>query len=207
MHELTLKANFEVWRDYSVRKSKVDFLRFSETIFERDNYTCQFCGFQSKHYQEIIDLNDNYKKFDIASSVTTCCFCAQCFFLESVGIGNFGGGTLIYLPEISQANLNSFCHILFSAIAKNNDHKANAELIYRNLRFRTQQVEEQFGEGTSDPSAFGQLLIETNFYSVDMAFKKAIHENIRLLPSSARFKVQIEKWLETAFSDSAIDEN
>ena len=39
----------------------------------------------------------------VSNLVTACCFCGQCCFLESVSVGKYGGGTLIYLPEIDQA--------------------------------------------------------------------------------------------------------
>lgn len=206
MHELTLTANFEAWKIFTARKSKPDFLQFSEKVFERDNYTCQFCGFQARDYQEVIDLEHKYSKFNLATSVTACCFCSQCFFLESVGTGSFGGGTLIYLPEISQASLNSFCHVIFCAIANDTGYRSTAESIYRSLKFRSQQIEEQFGEGTSEPAAFGQLLIDSDAIN-NPELNFAIKQNIRLLPSRARFKAQIDRWAEAALTELAVDED
>ncbi len=78
-------------------------------------------------------------------------FCSQCYFLESVGVGGYGGGNLIYLPELTQAELNSLCHVLFCAISNDTGYKNSAQTIYRSFKFRTEAVEEKFGEGTSDP--------------------------------------------------------
>lgn len=205
MHELNLTANFSAWKIFSARKSKPDFLRFSEKVLARDNFTCQFCGFQAKEYQEVVDIEQNYQQLKISSAATACCFCTQCFFLESVGVGTFGGGSLIYLPEVSQANLNSFCHVIFCAISNDTGYRATAESIYRSLKFRTQQIEEQFGEGTSEPSIFGRLLIDSDSLRNE-DLKTAIKNNIRLLPSRAKFKVQIDHWAEAALNELSTEE-
>lgn len=192
MYSLTLAADFAAWKVFSARKSHRDFLAFSETIFERDAYTCQFCGFQSKAYMEVISLDRQYANPVLASSATACPFCAQCLFLESVGRGDFGGGSLIYLPEMSQAQLNSLCHVLFFAIEKETTYKTTAESIYRNLKFRSQPVEEELGETMSDPSALGRLLME--FGDNHPNLQEAMKTYIRLLPMRSQFKSQIQAW-------------
>ena len=193
MYPIKLAANFAAWKTFYARKSHPDFLAFSRRVFQRDNHTCQFCGFQAQEFQEIVNPDQNYAKPTLANSVTACCFCAQCFFIESVGQGDFGGGTLIYLPEISQTDLNGFCHIMFDAMTNETTYKSAAESVYRDLRFRSQPVEEQFGEGTSDPAVFGRMLIELNV-TTHAGIQEALQTSIRLLPSRSRFKTQIEHW-------------
>lgn len=174
-------------------------MNFSKKILRRDNYTCQYCGFQAREYQEIVNLDQNYHNNKLSNLVTACCFCTQCFFLESVGVSGYGGGTLIYLPEITQNNLDSFSHVLFCAIANDTGYRETAQSIYRSLKLRAQVVEEQFGEGVSNPGIFGQLLIESR--SKNIAQYDAVLTNIRLLPSRASFKTQIERWAATALSE------
>jgi len=43
-------------------------------------------------------------------------FLRAVLFLESVGVGGYGGGALVYIPEIEQVELNVLCHVLFCAI-------------------------------------------------------------------------------------------
>ena len=129
---------------------------------------------------------------------TACVFCTQCFFLEAAGVGDdSGGGTLIYLPEIRQTDINSFCHVLFCAIANGTDYKDGAQSAYRNLKLRSQPIEEKFGPGTSNPAIFGQLMIDylLNGGSTDPNLMR----DIRLLPSATKFQKQIETWAKTAF--------
>ena len=195
--ELKLVASPGSWRLYSARKADPRFKQFEQKILHRDRYTCRFCGFQAKLFQEIINLDGNYNHNKLDNMATACVFCAQCFFLESVGVGGYGGGTLIYLPELSQAQLNSFCHVLFCAITNDTGYKNNAQSIYRELKLRAQPIENKYGEGTSDPSFFAHLLIDSGL-SGDEVQREKIFTDIRLLASRAKFRKQIEGWASSA---------
>ncbi|HAU0816503.1 TPA: type IVB secretion system protein IcmJDotN [Legionella pneumophila] len=199
--ELKLIASPGSWRLYSARKIDERFKSYEQKIFQRDRYTCQFCGFQARLYQDIVNLDGDYTNNRLSNLVTACCFCAQCFFVESVGVGGYGGGTLIYLPELTQAELNSLCHVLFCAITNDTGYKSSAQNIYRSFKFRSQIVEEKFGEGTSDPAIFGQLIIDSGVNSKEI--REKLFKNIRLLPSRAKFRKQIEKWAASALEEIA----
>ena len=200
MHTLDLCSVPAAWRLFSARKLDPQFIKFSTHIFERDAYKCQFCGFQARQFQEIINLDKNYQNNKLSNLVTACCFCAQCFFLESIGKGDYGGGTLIYLPEISQSELNGLCHVLFCAIANATDYRVEAQNIYRTLKMRSKIVEQNLGEGMSNPSFVGQALIQA---SPDL--KKCPSPpwllQLRLLPARSKFIKQIEVWAAAALEE------
>ncbi|MBN9230721.1 MAG: HNH endonuclease [Legionella sp. 40-6] len=196
---LKLQATPGSWRLYSARKVDERFKTYELKVLQRDHYRCQFCGFQARLFQEVINLDNNYTNNKLNNLVTACCFCAQCFFIESVGVGGYGGGTLIYLPELSQTELNSLCHVLFCAITNDTGYKSSAHNIYRSFKYRSQLVEEKFGEGTSDPAMFGQLMIDAG---VDDEERRAkLFNNILLLPSRAKFRRQIERWAASALEE------
>lgn len=195
LHELKLNVTPGAWRLFAARKADPAFLKFSEKVWERDNYTCQYCGFQARVYQEIVNLDQNYNNNKLENMVTACCFCTQCFFLEAVGKNDYGGGIIIYMPEISQPELDGLCHVLFCAIANATNYRANAQAIYRSLKLRAQSVEEQLGEGMSHPSFLGQLLIEA------AAPAESILQNLRLLPSRSKFTQQIDEWAKAALEE------
>lgn len=196
---LKLIASSGAWRLYSARKADARFKAYELKVFQRDRYTCQFCGFQAKLFQEVINLNNDYTNNRLVNLTTACCFCAQCFFIESVGVGGYGGGTLIYLPELSQTELNSLCHVLFCAITNDTGYKSSAQNIYRSFKFRSQIVEEKYGEGTSDPAIFGQLIIDSAATAPEISDK--LFQNLRLLPSRAKFRKQIERWAASALQE------
>ena len=189
------------WRLYSARKVDARFKAFEQKIHRRDRYTCQFCGFQARLYQEVINHDGDYTNNKLSNLVTSCCFCAQCFFLESVGVGGYGGGTLIYVPELNQSQLNSLCHVLFCAITNDTGYKSSAQNIYRALKFRSQVIEDKFGEGTSDPAIFGQLIIDSGIKQDEV--RAQLFKNICLLPSRAKFRKQIEQWAASALQEIA----
>lgn len=173
------------------RKADPRFLDFTQKIFQRDHFSCQFCGRESKKYLEVINLDHNYFNNKTSNLVTACGFCSQCFFLESVGGGGYGGGVLIYLPEITQACLNAFCHVVFLAMDNNTEYKETAENAYRHLKLRSQIIEDEWGENMHEPALLGQLLIESGEKAI---FSKRIFTKVRLLPSRTAFKKEREAY-------------
>lgn len=199
MHELRLAVNLAGWRIFVRRRDDQAFLPVAKRVFERDNYTCQFCGFQAREYQEVVNLDGNYTNNKIGNLITCCCFCSQCLFLETVGMDEMGGGQLILAPEMSQADLNSFCHVLFCAMGNGTGYQESAQSIYRSLKFRSQPIENKFGPGTSSPATFGQLLLEFKQKNPDK--QTDILNDMRLLPSYPKFKVQLDAWAAAALEE------
>jgi len=82
-------------------------------ILERDDHTCQFCGFRSHKYQEVHFLNSNPEDLRPDNMVTACIYCHQCFDLEKASVMN--SGVLVWLPEIKQADLNHIARAIYVA--------------------------------------------------------------------------------------------
>jgi intracellular multiplication protein IcmJ len=199
MQELQLAVNLTGWRIFVRRREDKAFLPVATRVFERDNYTCQYCGFQAKEYQEIVNLDGNYTNNKLSNMITTCCFCSQCLFLDTLSLEEMGGGQLIYAPEMSQADLNSFCHVLFCAMGNGTGYQESAQAIYRGFKFRSQIIENKFGPGTSNPATFGQLVLEYKMQHPDSTTN--IMKDIRLLPSYTKFKVQLDAWAAAALEE------
>ncbi len=83
----------------------------SEKTLKRDDFTCRFCGFRSTQFQRVIPWS---VKGDLPY-VTACTFCEQCVFLDRAGA--MGSGHLIWLPEISQLELNHLMRAIYIARA------------------------------------------------------------------------------------------
>jgi intracellular multiplication protein IcmJ len=196
VYPIKLSAAPNAWRLFMLRKADPSFASFGKKIFERDNYTCQFCGFRATNYQEIINLDQNYNNNQPRNLVTACCFCAQCFFIESIGKQDYGGGTVIYLPKVTQNDLNALCHILFQTMANATDYQNEAQNLYRSLTLGSKVVEKILSEGMSDPALLGRMIIDA--YMEDrVATTEKILKHLRLLPSRDKFNTQILAWAGT----------
>lgn len=82
-------------------------------VFERDNHTCNYCGFQSQKFQLVHVKDGNPRNHDDANLATSCIYCHQCFHLDQ--ISDMKSGVLIWMPEISQAQLHHLARALYVA--------------------------------------------------------------------------------------------
>ena len=200
MYPVVLNASLTNYSAFISRKTNPRFHDMAKRVWERDAYSCQYCGFQAREFQEVVNLDQDYRNNHFDNLVTACCFCTQCFFLESLGEGGYGGGTLVYIHEMSQAEINSLCHVLFCAMVNNTIYKDSAQALYRSLRLRSNCIEEQLGEGMSQPAIFGQMLVD---YTATNTVKQPLKilKNLRVLPSRGRFKKRIERWAKAALEE------
>lgn len=186
MLPIVLSATPQNWRLFTQRREDPAFKSFEKKIFNRDNYTCRFCRFSGKLGVEVVNRDQDYHNNHINNLLTSCLFCTQCFFLEAIGRGQFGGGVLIALPEITQAELNALCHVLFESMLSKNAYAKEARNIYRALKLRLKIVEDQLGEGFSNPALLGEGLVNANQKSINVLGEE-VEKSLRLLPDFSKF--------------------
>ncbi|MGE4313112.1 MAG: type IVB secretion system protein IcmJDotN [Pseudobdellovibrionaceae bacterium] len=121
-------------------------LELKQKIFERDNHTCQCCGFQAKKYQEVLAL-DEALGTKVDNLATTCIFCHQCFHMDKVA--EMRSGVLIWLPEIAQADLHNIARALYVARISQGPMSETARAILDSLMTRREDVRNRLG--TDDP--------------------------------------------------------
>ena len=196
---ITLSARRGNWQRFTGRKLNKAFLPVRDRVLERDDHTCRYCGFQDNQYQEIVNVDQDYAHNTFNNMVTACQFCAQCFFLDSVGLDGKSGGILIHLPEISQADLNHFCRTLFCSMLRDAPYKGKLQSAYLSLQDRSKPIEDIFGPDSQNPIIFGKCLIDCGLNETQQ--HHPVLSEIKLLPTRKFYKEQAEHWKTTVFAN------
>lgn len=150
-------------------------------IFQRDNHTCQCCGFRAEKYQKVLHINGDSRDFQDENVLTTCVFCHQCFHLEDVA--KMGSGMLIWLPEMDQATLNHMMRAIYIARVAQGALADTARATYQALISRGEDAKKRLG--STDPGALAIVMRDflTNQQYAQMQKKL---DGIRLLPLDRR---------------------
>ena len=199
-HALTYSFDVNAWRLFSLRRLDPAFDSFKQSILERDRYACGYCGFVSKKFQDVVNIDQDYKNNRMDNLVTACPLCVQSIFLHQAGRLEVGGGVMIACNALSQNEINGLCHVLFCAIANGTDYIISAQEMYNQLRLLANPVEKALGKGMSDPAHLAQLVIDTPIED-KTAITEYIQNNLRFLPSRSGFKAQMKAWAEAALQD------
>lgn len=181
-------------------KHKVLTPEFKQKVFERDDHTCQGCGWRAERFQEIHHKNDDHSDHRMENLETLCPLCHQVFHLPIAA--NTSGGAVIWLPEMSQAELNLLCIGLF-VVRRDEKSKwfGTAENLFATLTGRATYVESKFGK--CDPGAVAQVLL--NMRPEDYANRQDFVGPLKLLPYRARFETQVDYWATECFKNLPIE--
>lgn len=152
-----------------------------QKIFERDDYTCRCCGFQSKKYQEILHLNKDTQDFRENNLATTCIFCHQCFNFENVS--DMRSGVLIWMPEIEQEELHHIARAIYVARISQGPVAEAARKALDVIMSRREEVKTRIS--TDDPYILATVLRDYLSYG---SYQKRGHklEGVRLFPLDRR---------------------
>lgn len=189
---IVLSAGRNSWRMMDAHADESD-RRYHELrtkILERDDNTCVYCSFRADKYQEIHHLDDNHGNNRDSNVVTACCLCHQCFHLGMVGVRR--SGVIIWAPEFDQGELNNLARTIFIAVTNNGEHSEAARDLYKALEMRAEIVEQELGQGASNPSSIGQAFLEMS--PEQYANREARLAGLRLLPKLQSFQAQIAYW-------------
>lgn len=197
LRSISLKVNPGAWAYYAKRNSDERFASYRKSVAFECNDTCQFCGFKDKSHMQVVNIDGNYKNNKISNMVLACPLCAQCFFMEMIGKVDNTGAVLIYLPQISQENLNGLCHALFCAIINGTKYAQEAQSTYNDLRLLNKVIDERYGEGLSNPAFMGQMIIDSPLDDRDAVTGELLN-GVRVLPLLNKFTKCVQTWSKVA---------
>ena len=159
-------------------KSRMPSKAQNEKILSRDAFTCRCCGFESKKYQRVLPMSDIVPSAKAGDFATVCTFCELTSALDRAGLA--ASGFLIWLPELTQAELNNIVRALY--VARDSDDEKLAKAAARTLEVLTaRRAESKKRLGTDDPLILATALHE-QLNDKAYAARVAKLEGIRFLP-------------------------
>lgn len=152
-----------------------------KAVLERDDQTCQCCGFRSEKYQEVHFIDQNRQNVAMTNLATTCIFCHQCFNLDLANA--MRSGVLIWLPEISQTDLHQIMRAVYVARISQGPMAEAARATLDALMARRDEARRRIQ--TDDPYVLASVLKDflTGRYYAERSEKL---DGIRLLPLDRR---------------------
>ena len=111
MIELQLAVNLNGWRIFIRRKEDKAFLPVANKIHDRDNYTCQYCGFQARRFQEIARQTSAGRKL--------------CHDISSVAFE-----ASLSPPRLAQANLEGDAHASRAGSLKDSRNRDRSQIAH-----------------------------------------------------------------------------
>ncbi len=181
-HPIHIGIHREDWSGANHKRSfNADPKSERKKIFERDNDTCRFCGFQAKKYQKIHHKNGYEDDFSDENCLTACVFCHQCFDLNAVS--KMSSGVLIWLPEIGQAALNHIMRALYVARYAQGPLSDASKVILKTLMNRRLEAKKRLG--SENPADLAVVLED---YISDRQYPRVKNKlkGIRLMPLDRR---------------------
>jgi len=185
--KLSLKAGAGNWEKFLQRREKKLFQKIRKEVMIANKYTCQFCYFRSPDL-DVINLDNDYSHNAKSNLVGACELCAKCTLLDSYQLDYDGEDKIIYLPELTQEQLNQLIRILFCQ-TKSGDPDAgyNAKMMTAQLQDRAGWLDEKTGCKMSHPAMFVH-------YMGNKTHDTKLVGKLRWLPDISSFAEKIPQW-------------
>ncbi|WP_235603457.1 hypothetical protein [Piscirickettsia litoralis] len=128
----------------------------AEEIAKNSHYRCQYCQVFCKEWYEIINIDGNYDNNYHNNLACACKLCANCLLMDQYTLSYIGESKLIFLPEISQADLNLVVVTMAKIVSseENKEYTLAAKTLYSSLSGRSDFLKEICQADLSHPSSF-----------------------------------------------------
>lgn len=187
-YPLFLSANIKSWGVDVYHGTELDkdprMLAVRKEILERDNFTCQYCSFQSGKYQEIHHLDGDHNNFNKNNLVTVCPLCHQVHHIDSVSLTR--GGYIGIVPELSQESINLLFAYLFICKEVGDEKYASVSKSLINQFEQRVNLMNVIMPDSQEPVIFAEMLLRSpkDFYAQRTEKLKAF----KLIPSHFKFE-------------------
>jgi intracellular multiplication protein IcmJ len=199
----------DVWRRENdlPRALEREISRVSQAIFERDQYTCQWCGFSTvgdskakpdsgefKGFLEVHHLDNTPTNNDRSNLATICPFCESVFRLGDTGEQR--KGKIVYMPWISQRDINLLVNCLAVAQVRSGPNTVEdaREMLVWLQAFEGPAIK-KYGEAISDPELLHGALMGL-FKKNPKAYnhRRRVLRDLRVIPFPEKYNQAVAWW-------------
>lgn len=181
-----------------------------EKVLKRDHFTCRGCQMKTRYtpkaksgFFEVHHIDDDHKNNEMDNLATICPFCHSVFHIGNAGAR--GVASVIWLPEISQADLNLLSHVMFILMYRGKASDATDEdksMMLKVSDFYTMmsttyadKLEEKLGKGMSNARTLGETLAWLgNKYPKAYERRERLLASARILPNPDGYQAHIAHW-------------
>lgn len=204
MIELIPSVKLGTYRTQDTNASSLDedFARVREKVLQRDAWTCQGCGMRTRASRNQLSggfhvhhINDDHGDNDLDNLVTLCPFCHDVFHIGNAGARK--AATAVWLPGITQAQINIVCHVLFILMhhGQEDDDKESTEAAERACKAYESLYAPEYIEalhehlGISELSLIGETLAYLGHHHPE-TYEKRKHflYGLRLIPNYEHYQ-------------------
>ncbi|WP_205299909.1 HNH endonuclease [Pantoea sp. Tr-811] len=180
-----------LWRsDDDQRKlSSEAYSKLRTSVWQRDNYTCRFCGFKSAKYQELHALDGNADNCTKENLITACNLCRQVHHLGACAMNDTG--FFVAVQELTQTEINHIARCIY-VCERLEDVAANEKLtsLLAAFKFRgNDTLKEVFGGEVITVLGVAETLASKTLVSDEEYERRAEWlAPLRLFPTKQAFK-------------------
>ncbi|MDF2529265.1 MAG: IcmJ protein [Gammaproteobacteria bacterium] len=186
--KLLLQGKTNNWERFKQRKQSQTFRKIRADILQRDKSSCRFCGYKTA-LLEVVNADNDYTNNKKSNLICACTLCAKCTLLDSYNLEYSGNDKIIYLPEISQEQLNLLCRVLFCQASGGDSSEIayNAKMVLAQLQDRANWLDQKTGCQLSQPALYLHYLHSSNKDPNLIA-------KLRWLPDMESYREAIPTW-------------
>lgn len=191
--KLTLQAHNNNWERFNQRRQRPAYKKVRDKILHRDNFTCRFCQLRSDDL-EVINYDGYYSNNVDKNLICACILCARCTLLDAYPLDYTGNDRIIYLPELSQEQLNQLCQVIFCKLQSSGEAAYNAKMLLAQLQDRADWLDQRTDCKLSHPAIFVH-------YLQNQKRDLALVNRLRWLPDPQDYQAQAKHWQTLLFEN------
>lgn len=173
-----------------------------QSVLVRDEHTCRFCGFHSSKFMDMVARDSNPYHLNQENMVTACPFCRAT--LNAGTSGNEEMGQIIYLPQMTQAQLNWLVHAIALGHQIKGRTTSTSTVLLEELQQLSKVSESIWGEGISSPTALTGIFHSLS--SQHFRHRNQLFYGLRFLPDLDQYKREIDYWYQTSYQKMTRDQ-